>query len=208
MQAADAGDEHRGLVHGPDHTLYSHLVGLLGLQVQVGVPVARRVRMGGQWGTCPTTKRLFTVRYIPHPSSPSLPPTFSHQRYRLPIPGFTYHRLNNPDPLPCALCSTPGPRSRALPTNAPDPGSQVPSWPRLSIPAHSPLLLSPLLSSGLQRAQDGALTVSPGLPHRVPSEITVRLQNCSQSPLPGRTLSCLPVLLPQPLLHQALTLGF
>lgn len=37
MQAADARDEHGGLVHGPDHTLHSHLIGLLGFQVQVGV---------------------------------------------------------------------------------------------------------------------------------------------------------------------------
>lgn len=46
MQAADARDEHGGLVHGPDHTLHSHLIGLLGLQVQVGVPEIREGQNG------------------------------------------------------------------------------------------------------------------------------------------------------------------
>lgn len=37
VQESVASDEHWGLVHGPDHALHSPLVGILGLQVQVGV---------------------------------------------------------------------------------------------------------------------------------------------------------------------------
>lgn len=38
MEASDAGYQHRGLVHGPDQASHSHLIGFLGLQVEVGVP--------------------------------------------------------------------------------------------------------------------------------------------------------------------------
>lgn len=52
MQATDARDEHWGLVHGPDHTLHGHLIGLLGLQVQVGVPGIQEDQNGRpEWGT-------------------------------------------------------------------------------------------------------------------------------------------------------------
>lgn len=152
---------------------------------------------GSEWkasGSCRTTTGLFTVRYIPHPSTPSLPTP--SPKASLPIPAFTYHRLNNPDP-PCALCSTPG----TLPEECNHNGSPH-KCPRSRVPgiilvpsfcAHSPL---PLLPCCLPQGTplQPCLVFLTGSPER------------SQSPLPGRTLSCFPVPLPLP--PQALTLGF
>lgn len=49
MEASDANYQHRGLVHGPDQAFHGHLVGLLGLQIEVGVPGIRRWTDLGGW---------------------------------------------------------------------------------------------------------------------------------------------------------------
>lgn len=110
MQAADASDEHRGLVHGPDHALHSPLVGLLGLQVQVGVPgIQEDQSRRPVWGTCSTIRGgVFIVLPIPTPNLHSpihLQGSFplSHQRHSLSIPDAICHRLSNPNHTLCTV---------------------------------------------------------------------------------------------------------
>jgi hypothetical protein len=128
VQAADARDEHGGLVHGPDHTLHSHLIGLLGFQVQVGVPGIWEGQNGRLvWGTCSTIKGgiLIVLHSWPPPLQSSLP--LSHQRHPRSIPGSICHRLSNPDHALCTVLhpQTPNLRdatdSRATHTDAPAP---------------------------------------------------------------------------------------
>lgn len=38
MEASDASYQHWGLVHGSDQASHGHFIGLLGLQVKVGIP--------------------------------------------------------------------------------------------------------------------------------------------------------------------------
>lgn len=121
MQAADARDEHRGLAHGPDHTLHSHLIGLLGLQVQVGVPGRQRGQhRRAVWGTCCTIKGcICIVLHTPHPPSeqpPFQPPTASSVNPWL--------RLSQPEqswPLP--VCCAP--HSGTLPSECNPKGPQA-----------------------------------------------------------------------------------
>lgn len=83
MEASNARYQHRGLVHGPDQASHGHVVGLLGLQVEVGVPGDEK-GTGVEWGAgqtvcpqpCPLSRKSFPEVLHSLSIFPALPATF------------------------------------------------------------------------------------------------------------------------------------
>ena len=154
MEASNARYQHRGLVHGPDQASHGHVVGLLGLQVEVGVPGDEK-GTGVEWGAgqtapspAPSHERAFLKFFILFPSSLPFQPPFSLSppifRYRLCPPLHTPPSFQS-----CTCCLLPPPVSASYHV-----GSWLPSPLNHIFPLRpAGVSCSPLVSPGAGLAQ-------------------------------------------------------